>query len=112
MRRGEIWWADFGPPRDSRPAKLRPALIVQADSFNASRIKTVMVAAISSNLRLAEAPGNVRLSKRLSGLPKPSVVNVSQVATVDKATLVNQVSSLKADTMSEVDSGLRLSLGL
>lgn len=112
MRRGEIWWADFGPPRDSGPAKLRPAVIVQADGFNASRIKTVMVALISSNLRLAEAPGNVRLSKRLSGLPKPSVVNVSQVATVDKATLTSHVSSLGADTMREVDRGLRLALDL
>ena len=111
-QRGEIWWADVGPTRGSAPAKRRPALVVQADSFNASKIATVMVVVISSNLRLAAAPGNIRLSKRQSRLPKPSIVNVSQVVTLDKRGLTEQISSLGPETMQQVDEGLRLSLGL
>ena len=111
-QRGEIWWADVGPTRGSAPAKRRPALVVQADSFNASKIATVMVVVISSNLRLAAAPGNVRLSKRQSRLPKPSIVNVSQVVTLDKRGLTEQISSLGPEAMQQVDEGLRLSLGL
>lgn len=111
-QRGEIWWADLGPTRGSAPAKRRPALVVQSDSFNASKIATVMVVAISSNLRLAAAPGNVRLSKRQSRLPKPSIVNVSQVVTLNKRGLTEQISSLAPEVMQQVDEGLRLSLGL
>ncbi len=112
MRRGEIWWAEFGRPTGSGPAKRRPVLVVQSDPFNASRIGTVMVAVITSNLRLSKAPGNVRISRRSSGLQKDSVVNVSQVATLDRSTLTDRVSVLEAETMAQVDDGLRLSLGL
>jgi len=87
-------------------------LVIQADAFNDSRIATVTTAVITSNLRLAAAPGNVRLSKRVSRLPKASVVNVSQVATVNKTDLVERVASLDRDTMATVDDGLRLALGL
>ncbi len=112
MRRGEIWWTELGPPVGSQPAKRRPVLIVQSDPFNASRINTVVVAAITSNLRLEAAPGNVRLSRRISRLSKTSVVNVSQIVTLDKATLVDRVSSLPSKAMSQVDEGLRLVLDL
>lgn len=112
MRRGEIWWADLGQRRGSAPAKRRPVVIVQSDAFNASAISTVMVAAITSNLRLADAPGNVRLGTRTSKLPKSSVVNVSQVATIDKSALSGRVSALSTETMTQVDEGLRLSLAL
>ncbi|NOY57225.1 MAG: type II toxin-antitoxin system PemK/MazF family toxin [Actinobacteria bacterium] len=112
MRRGEIWWADLGTAKGSSPAKRRPVLVVQADAFNDSHIATVMAAVITSNLRLAAAPGNVRLSKRTSQLPKESVVNVSQVVTLNKTDLSQHVSTLARDTMTAVDDGLRLALGI
>ena len=110
MRRGDIWWADLRPPHGSSPAKRRPVLVVQADSFNTSRISTVIAAVVTSNLRLATAPGNVALPKRVSKLPRDSVVNVSQIVTVDKSALTEQVSSLEPDTMNEISTGLRLLL--
>ncbi|MCP4306686.1 MAG: type II toxin-antitoxin system PemK/MazF family toxin [bacterium] len=112
MRRGEIWWADLGRHRGSSPAKRRPVLVVQADSYNASRIGTVLVAVITSNMRLEAASGNVSLSRRTSKLTKQSVVNVSQVVTLGKDALTKQVSTLDQATMAEVDDGLRLSLSL
>ena len=112
MQRGEIWWADLGPIRGSRPARHRPVLVVQADSFNASRIRTVLAAVITSNVRLVDAPGNVALSKRTSKLGKQSVVNVSQIVTLDRAMLTERVSSLNDAAMATVDDGLRLSFSL
>ena len=112
MQRGDIWWANLGKPQGSAPAKRRPVLVVQADSFNESRIGTVMVAAITSNPRLAAAPGNVAVSKRASKLKEDSVVNISQVVTIDKSALTDRVSSLNARVMREVDDGFRLSLSL
>lgn len=112
MRRGEIWWAHLGPARGSAPAKRRPVLVVQSDPFNASRIGTVVAAIITSNTRVADAPGNVALTKAQSRLQKPSVVNVSQVVTLDRGSLDARVSSLPEKVMSDVDDGLRLVLGL
>ena len=112
IQRGDIYWADLGRPAGSEPAKRRPVLVVQADSFNASRINTVLAAVVTSNLRLAAAPGNVALPTRASHLPKDSVVNVSQVVTLDKRALGERMSSLTADTMAEVTAGLRLVLDL
>ena len=112
MRRGEIWWASLPSPTGSEPGFRRPVLIVQADPFNESKIATVIVAAITSNTSLAAAPGNVTLSRRASGLPKPSIVNVSQVATVDKGRLTARVRALSKDLMDSVDEGLRLVLSV
>ncbi|MCP3977278.1 MAG: type II toxin-antitoxin system PemK/MazF family toxin [bacterium] len=112
MRRGDIYWADLGTSAGSSPGNRRPVLIVQADSFNASRISTVLAAVITTNPRLAAAPGNVALSRRDSKLPKDSVVNVSQVVTMDKAMLDSRVSSLATERMAEVSVGLRLVLDL
>lgn len=112
MKRGEIWWADLADPLGSAPGFRRPVLVIQSDPFNASRIGTVVVAAITSNLGRADAPGNVRLSKSDSGLAKPSVVNVSQLLTVDRAILSRKVKSLPASAMETVDAGLKLVLGL
>jgi len=112
MRRGEIWWADLGAPMGSGPAKRRPVLVVQADAFNERHIATVLTAVITSNLRVAAAPGNVRLSKRTSHLPEESVVNVSQVVTLNKTDLSEHVSTPARDTMAVVDDCLRLVLGL
>jgi len=112
IRRGEIYWADLGPPGGSAPAKRRPVLVIQADSFNASRINTVISAVITSNQRLTAAPGNVDLPRSVSGLSKDSVVNVSQIATLDRRQLLERVSSLSAEAMAEVADGLRLALDL
>ena len=112
MIRGEIWWTSLRAPSGSEPAYRRPILIVQADSFNRSKINTVIAAAITSNLRLAQAPGNVRLTKRQSGLKRDSVVNVSQVVTLNKSFLTERVGRVPASKLREVDEGLRLVLGL
>ena len=112
IKRGEIWWAELADPRGSEPGFRRPVVVVQADSFNRSQIGTVVVAAISSNLDLAEAPGNVGVSRRDSRLPRISVVNVSQVLTLDRRFLTKRVSRLSAQVVEEIDSGLRLVLSL
>ena len=112
MRRGEIWWAALPEPVGSGPGMRRPVLVIQANPFNESRISTVVVAVITSNVALAEAPGNVRLGKGDSGLPKPSVVNVSQVLTVDRGLLEELVRVVSARVMERVNLGLRLALGL
>ncbi|MBZ5521455.1 MAG: type II toxin-antitoxin system PemK/MazF family toxin [Acidobacteriia bacterium] len=112
MTRGEIWWADLPDPRRSEPGFRRPVLVIQANSFNRSRIQTVIVAVISSNLRLAEAPGNLLLPAGATGLPRDSVVNVSQLLTLDRAFLTEHVGKLPSRMQAEVDTGLRLVLEL
>jgi len=112
MGRGEIWWADLPNPRGSEPGFRRPVLVVQADSFNQSRIQTVIVAAITGNLRLADAPGNVSLPRHASGLPRDSVVNVSQLVTLDRGFLTEPAKKLPTALLRAVDDGLRLALGL
>lgn len=108
MHRGEVWWASLGEPEGSGPGYRRPVLIVQSDEFNRSRINTVIVAVLTSNTALAQAPGNVLLKARQAGLTKDSVVNVSQVITVDKRCLTEKVKKVEPSTMAEVDNGLRL----
>lgn len=112
MRRGEIWWASLAAPDGSGPGYRRPVVIVQSNPFNASAIHTAVVVAITANLRLADAPGNVRLSKSESGLTRPSVVNVSQVVTVDRGKLTERVAQLRPEMVRRVDEGLRLVLDL
>jgi len=112
VKRGEIWWASLGVPKASEPGYRRPVLILQSDDFNQSAIRTVICAVISSNLNLALAPGNVRISSRHSGLPKASVVNVSQIITVDKSVLTERVKSLDTQTLIHVEEGLKLALNL
>lgn len=112
MQRGEIWWAALPDPAGSEPGYRRPVLIVQSDTFTRSAIKTVLCVAVTSNLRLAAAPGNVRIAARSSGLRKPSVVNVSQVAAIDRTFLQERVKTLDVQTMREVDEGLRLVLDI
>lgn len=112
MHRGEVWWASLPEPSGSGPGFRRPYVIVSANSFNQSRISTVIVAVITSNLRLADAPGNVRLPVRGTGLRKPSVVNVSQVMTIDKSLLTERVGRIPLALIASVDDGLRLALSL
>ena len=112
VARGEVWWADLPDPAASEPGGTRPFLVVQADSFNRSAIRTVIVAVITSNLRLAEAPGNVPLARREAGLSKPSVINVSQLLTIDRAFLRSRAGKIRPATLEAVDKDLRMVLGL
>ncbi|MCC6197957.1 MAG: type II toxin-antitoxin system PemK/MazF family toxin [Burkholderiales bacterium] len=112
MKRGEIWWASLREPAGSEPGYRRPVLIVSTNSFNESRINTVVVAVISTNTRLGDAPGNVRLPSRAGGRTKPSVVNVSQVITVDKVFPTERTGRIGPQAMAQVDEGLRLVLAL
>lgn len=112
MQRGEIWWASLPSPGGSGPGYRRPVVVVQADPFNRSRIPTVVVAAVTSNQRLAAAPGNVSLSRKQSGLPRASVVNVSQILTVDRSFLTELAGRVPSPEMGEVDEGLGRVLGL
>lgn len=110
--RGEIWWASLPEPTGSSPGYRRPVLVVQSDAFNQSKIQTVVVAVITKNLELAKAPGNVSITARVSRLPVDSVVNVSQVITIDKSLLTEFVSTLPNRKMEKVEEGLRLVLSL
>jgi len=112
IQRGEIWWADLAEPRRSGPGYRRPVLVIQAESFNRSRIQTAIVAVITGNLELADAPGNVLASARSTGLPRDSVVNVSQLLTLDRNFLTEHVGTLPPRLQRSVDEGLRLVLQL
>ena len=111
MRQGEVYWLSFSGT-GSEPDGRRPALVVQHDRFNRSAINTIVVAAITSNLRLDAMPGNVRLRKGEANLPRPSVVNVTQLRTVDRARLERPIGALGGTRMREVLAGLALVLGL
>jgi mRNA interferase MazF len=112
MKRGEIWWADLPDPVASEPGYSRPLIIIQIDEFNRSRINTVVVVTLTTNLRLAAAPGNVLLKSTQTGLPKDSVANVSQVLTIDKNFLSEKAGKLRKVDLLKVEAGLRLLLGL
>ncbi len=112
MHRGEIWWASLPRPTGSAPGYRRPVLVIQANEFNDSRIQTVVVAAITSSVRLAAAPGNVLCGRRDTGLSRTSLVNVSQVLTVDKRLLTQRVGVLPSRLLRQVEDGLRLVLAL
>ena len=112
MRRGEIWWATLPTLSASEPGYKRPLLIVQSDDFNRSKIRTVIAVVITSNLRLATAPGNVLLPRKSSGLPKKSVANVSQMITIDKSFLTKKSGILPSEFLQEIETGIRLVLTL
>jgi mRNA interferase MazF len=107
-----VWWADLGEPKGSAPAFRRPIVVVQCDPFTQSRIRTVVCVAVTSNLKLLNAPGNVLLPARASGLPKDSVANVSQFVTVDRDALDERAGALDSTTMKAINRGLRLVLDL
>ena len=112
VQRREVWWADLEEPRGSEPGFRRPILVVQADSFNRSRLRTVLVVVLTSNTRLLDAPGNVLLPTRNSGLPRDSVANVTQIVTLDEAYLSERTGRLPPKLMAHVDAGLKLVLDL
>jgi mRNA interferase MazF len=112
MTRGEVWWADFGVPFGSETGFRRPVVVVQNDIFNRSAIGTVLVTPLTTNMILADAPGNVTVSKSESGLVKDSVLVVSQTAAIDRRRLHSRVRRLSKPIMDEVNRGLSLVLGL
>lgn len=112
IERGEVWWADLGEPDGSEPGYRRPVVIVQSDAFNRSRLRTVIAVVLTTNVRLVEAPGNVLLPAKATGLPKDSVANVSQVITVDRDFLLERAGRLRGQLLQDVDKGLRLVLAL
>lgn len=110
ISQGDVWWADLGEPVGSQPGFRRPIVVVQSDSFNRSKIATVVCVPLTSNLRLAEAPGNVLLDCRCTGLPKDSVANVSQLVTLDRAQLTERTGSLPGDKLDLVLFGIDIVL--
>jgi mRNA interferase MazF len=111
-RRGDVWWATLPSPRGSEPGFRRPVLIVQSNQFNESRIQTIVVAAMTSNLSLAEAPGNVRAKPSDTGLRQVSVINVSQLLTIGRPFLTAKAGAIPIGVMNQVAEGLRLVLAL
>jgi mRNA interferase MazF len=112
IRRGQIWWVDFGKPKGSEPGYRHPALVLQRNEVNASRINTVVVCVLTSNRLLAKAPGNMLLPKRATGLPQDSVANASQIATVNKSDLDTLAGILPEQLLNRMSEGLRWFLGL
>jgi mRNA interferase MazF len=112
IRRGEIWWASLPEPVGSEPGSRRPLVVVQSDAFNRSGISTVLGVALTSNIRLAGAPGNVLLEADETGLPRDSVANVSQVVTADRRFLTERVSRVGPEALTAIEDGLRLILRL
>jgi mRNA interferase MazF len=108
IQQGDVVWVRFPPSRGSAPAGRRPAIVLQHDRFNRTRLNTVIVAAITSNLRYGGLPGNVRLPKGEGGLPRPSVVNVTQIATVDRADIDSVAGRISRRRLTEVWDGVRL----
>ncbi len=111
IAQGEVWWADLAEPSGSEPGFRRPVVVVQGDAFNRSRIATVVCVALTGNLRWADAPGNVLLSARTTGLPKDSVANVSQLVTLDREALTEPVGALPAKKLELVLLGIDIVLG-
>ncbi len=108
VRQGEVYWVDFGPASGSAPADRHPCVVVQSDLFNRSRIATTAICLVTSNLGRAAAPGNVALQAGDANLSKASVVNISQVLTLDKSELVDRVGKLTTDRVEAIKQGLHL----
>ena len=112
MERGEVWWADLPDPAGAGPGYRRPIIIIQSNDFNRSKIRTIIILVLTSNLKKVDAPGNVLIPAIESGLPKDSVANVSQIITVDKDYLTDKCAKLPPRFMKSIDDGLRLVLSL
>ena len=106
IQQGDVFWIDFGTPSGSGPGFLHPYVVIQNDLYNRSRLRTVVVCGLTSNLKRAEAPGNVLLTDGEANLPKRSVVNVSQVYTVDKDDLIEKIGTLSVDRIQEILDGI------
>lgn len=112
MKRGEVWWADLGLPRGSAPALRRPVVIISADSYNRSELRTVTVAVLTTNMQLAALPGNVSVPAFIDAIETDSVVNVTQIAAIDRRALEDRVVALPDWLMAHVDAGLGRALAI
>lgn len=112
IRRGSIYWVNFSPGKGSEPLGARPGLVIQNDALNDSHINTIVMLAITSTLKFGELPGNVTLKKGEANMPKRSIVNVTQVKSVDKSSIREKIGSLSKGKMEEVEAGLKLILDL
>jgi mRNA interferase MazF len=108
VRQGDVYWVDLGEPAGSAPGYRHPYVVIQNDVFNASKVRIVIVAAITSNLARAAVPGNVRLAKEEGGLPNLSIVNVTQIVTLDKSDLTHKVGTISRARVREILDGVRL----
>lgn len=108
IRKGSVYWVDFSPGKGSEPMGRRPGVVVQCDPLNESKLNTVIVIAITSTLKFGELPGNVVMRKGEANLPKRSVINVTQIKTVDKNSIKEKIGSLPAERMAEVHQGMKL----
>lgn len=108
IRQGDIFWVNLGSPKGLKPGYRHPHVVIQNDVFNASRINTVVVCALTANLKHAQAPGNVTLNKGEANLAKKSVVNISQVVTVNKSDLKDKIGSLSSERTKEIIEGIKL----
>jgi mRNA interferase MazF len=111
IAQGDVWWADLAEPAGSEPGFRRPVVVVQGDAFNRSSLRTVVCVALTSNLHWADAPGNVRLSARSTGLPRESVANVSQLVTLDRSALTERAGTLLPASLDLVLGGIDIVLG-
>jgi mRNA interferase MazF len=107
INQGDIFWVDMGEPSGSEPGYLHPYVVIQNNAFNHSGIKTTVVCGLTSSIRLARSPGNVRLSKGEANLPKSSVVNISQLYTVDKHDLVEKIGTVSKERIRQILDGLQ-----
>ncbi|QQR79265.1 MAG: type II toxin-antitoxin system PemK/MazF family toxin [Deltaproteobacteria bacterium] len=110
VKQGDLFWVDFGAARGSGPAYRHPCVVIQNNVFNQSKIQTVIVCALTSNMARSQSPGNVLLSKREANLTKPSIVNVTQVMTVDKSDLTEKIGTLSPKRTKEILEGIDLVL--
>lgn len=111
LAQGEVWWAELPTPTGSGPGFTRPVVVVQGDSLNRSRIATVVCVPLTSNLKWADAPGNVLLAAKATGLPKDSVANTSQIVSLDRAVLASRVGKLAPKRIAEILVGIDVVLG-
>ena len=108
IRQGEIYWVDLFEPKGSEPGYRHPHIVIQNNLFNASRINTVVVCSLTSNINRAKAPGNVLLNKGEANLPGKSVVNISQIFTINKSDLVDKIGKVSPNRLTEILDGLKL----
>ena len=112
MTRGELWWADFGIPFGSEPGYKRPVLIIQNDFFNRSRINTTIVIPLTTNLILADAPGNILITKNQSKLKKDSIITISQIEVIDRQRLIEKITKIDRAIMEKVENNIMFVLGI
>ena len=112
VRQGDLVWVRLPPPRGSEPAGRRPAVVVQSDLFNRSKMNTVIIAAITSNLKYERLPGNVRLLQGEAGIPKASVINLSQLHAIDRAYIVEKIGTVSGTKLEQLKNGMRILFGL